>query len=211
MIRLFSYWRSSASYRVRIALNLKHLPYEIVPVHLVRGEQHGEYRQRNPQGLVPALEHDGLILIQSLAIIDYLDRQYPQPPLLPEDAAGRARVNALAQIVVAEVHPLNNIGVLNYLSEEMGATEAQKQAWYERWIARGFDALETLLQDQQTGEFCHGDAPTLADTCLVPQVYNARRFNCDLGPYPAILRVEANCLELKAFQDAVPERQPDFE
>ncbi|MBT8136863.1 MAG: maleylacetoacetate isomerase [Gammaproteobacteria bacterium] len=208
-LRLYTYWRSSSSYRVRIALNLKGLEYEQVPVHLARGEQHGVYRQLNPQGMVPALAHDGMLLIQSLAIIDYLEHAFPQPALLPEDAADRARVIALAQIVVAETQPLNNFGVLKYLAGEVGISEEQRQGWYEHWVARGFAAFEALLADPRSGEFCHGDKPTLADICLVPQVYNARRFNCDLEPYPGIRRIEERCLQLPAFDDAVPERQPD--
>lgn len=208
-LRLYTYWRSSSAYRVRIALNLKGLEYEQIPVHLRRGEQHGEYRQVNPQGLVPALDHDGILLIQSLAIIDYLDRVFPRPPLLPDDPAGRARVIALAQVVVAETQPLNNFGVLKFLESGLGASAEQKQAWYEHWIARGFAALESLLQDPRTGDYCHGGQPTLADICLVPQVYNARRFSCNLEPYPTIRRIEAKCLALPAFDGALPERQPD--
>lgn len=208
-LRLYTYWRSSAAFRVRIALELKGLAYQSVPVHLARGEQSGDYCSTNPQGLVPALEHDGLVVIQSLAIIEYLDRTFTGPRLLPGPAAERARVNALAQVVACDIHPLNNLRVLNYLSSELAVAERQKLDWYRHWVAQGFAALERLLDDRATGVFCHGDSPTLADACLVPQVYNARRFDCDLTPYPTIGRIDEVCREHEAFVRAAPENQPD--
>ena len=208
-IKLYTYWRSSAAYRVRIALHLKGVDHEQVPIHLARGEHRGDYRERNPQGLVPAIEHDGHILIQSLAIINYLERIFPQPALLPDEPVARARVSALAQIVAADMHPLNNLRVLQYLSSDLKVSDEQKQAWYEHWVAEGFSAIEALLQDRETGKFCHGNSPTLADVCLIPQIYNARRFECDLEHYPRIRRVEANCLALEAFDATRPELQPD--
>lgn len=208
-LRLYSYWRSSAAYRVRIALNLKGLDYQTVAVNLARGEHHGDYGEVNAQRLVPALDHDGHVLTQSLSIIDYIDNTFVGPRLVPGEGRARARVNALAQIVACDIHPLNNLRVLKYLVAELKVGESDKQRWYAQWIASGFAAFERNLQDQATGRFCHGDTPTLADACLVPQVYNARRFDCDMEPYPAIRRIEARCLEHEAFARAVPERQPD--
>lgn len=215
MLRLYSYWRSSSAYRVRIALNLKGLEHEIVPVHLLRdgGEQHRpEHLARNPQGLVPVLEHDDRRFIQSLAIVEYLDEFEPLPPLLPATPPGRARVRALAQLIAGEIQPLNNLRVLMYLKHELGADQAARDAWYRHWLATGFAALEALLSgDEATGRFCHGDAPGLADVCLLPQVYNAERYACDLRAYPVICRIAAACRELDAFERAAPERQPDAE
>lgn len=212
---LYSYFRSSASYRVRIALNLKGLAYETVPVHLTRGggeQLKPEFRGLNPQALVPMLQDDGRLLTQSLAIIEYLDEVHPQPPLLPKDAPGRARVRALAQAIACDLHPLNNLRVLNYLSGPMGIGNDAKQTWYCHWIAEGLGALEaTLAKDGQTGTFCHGDAPGLADCCLVPQMANVRRFKCDVSPYHILLRIEKNCQALEAFQRAAPDKQPDAE
>ena len=212
-MRLYSYWRSSSAYRVRIALNLKGLEYEIVPVHLVRdgGEQHGDaYRALNPQELVPSLEIDGTIITQSMAIIDYLEERWPQPPLLPADTAARARVRAMAQLIACEIQPLNNLRVLQDLAARFDADEAAVRGWYLRWLEIGFGALETSLAGAaETGDFCHGDRPGYADLFLVPQVYNARRFDCDLTPYPKIVRIETACNCLPAFRDAAPEYQPD--
>lgn len=212
-IALHSYWRSSAAYRVRIALALKGLNWRTAGVHLVRdgGEQHAAaYRRLNPQGLVPTLETNQHVLTQSLAIIEYLDECHPEPPLLPRGAAERARVRALAQIVACDIHPLNNLRVLKWLKEHLGADEGQRNQWYRHWIAEGFAALEALLGDNPAaGRYCHGDSPTLADLCLVPQVYNAIRYECDLEPYPAIRRINAACMELEAFRGAAPEAQPD--
>jgi maleylacetoacetate isomerase len=212
-LRLFSYWRSSAAYRVRIGLALKGLPYETVPVHLVRdgGEQHSAtYRETNPQELVPVLQHGNRLYRQSLAILEYLDETWPDTPLLPALARDRARVRALAQLVACDIHPLNNLRVLQYLEHEWNAPQPERDEWVRHWIALGFDAMEASLADHPaTGEFCEGDAPTLADCCLVPQLYNARRFGLDIGRWPTIARIEAACLALPAFDAARPERQPD--
>lgn len=210
---LYSYFRSSAAYRVRIALNLKGLAYRTLPVHLLRdgGEQHRPaYRAVNPAGLVPALEDRGHTLTQSLAILEYLEEQYPQTPLLPRGSADRARVRAIAQSIACEIHPLNNLRVLQYLSGTLGLGEEQKNAWYRHWVGEGLGAVERLLaDDRRTGAFCHGDRPTLADCCLVPQVFNARRFGCELDAMPTILAIVARCQSLEAFQRAAPEHQPD--
>ncbi|OEY65958.1 maleylacetoacetate isomerase [Marinobacter sp. X15-166B] len=212
MTTLYSYFRSSAAYRVRIALNLKGVEYDQASINLVKGEQRETANlRRNPQGLVPSLVTDqGDTLTQSLAICEYLDERYPRPALLPEDAPGRARVRALAQLIACEIHPLNNLRVLKYLVRELGVDEDGKLDWYRHWVAEGFSALEAMLSGGTGGgDFCHGDAPTLADICLVPQVYNAERFACDLTPYPAIRRITANCRALAAFAQAAPEAQPD--
>ena len=211
---LYTYYRSSAAYRVRIVLNLKGMPYTAVPVHLVKdGGQHrsAAYRARNPQALVPAFElEDGTVLTQSLAIMEYLDEVQPEPALLPADAIGRARVRALAQAIACDLHPVNNLRVLQYLSQQLGISAEQKDAWYRHWVATGLQGLEALLADHpSTGRFCHGDTPTLADCCLVPQLYNARRFQCPLDAYPTIRRIAAACETLPAFQQAAPEVQPD--
>jgi len=212
MTTLYGYFRSSAAYRVRIALNLKGLDYDQIPVNLVKGEQRGDdHLMRNPQGLVPSLVlDDSSVINQSLAICEYLDEVHPEPALLPINALERARVRALAQSVACEIHPLNNLRVLKYLVREMGADEAAKLAWYHHWIAEGFTALEaTLSNAPSSGDFCHGDTPTLADICLIPQVYNAERFECGLSAYPTIQRIAANCRSLPAFEKAAPEVQPD--
>ncbi|MGM0782599.1 MAG: maleylacetoacetate isomerase [Pseudomonadota bacterium] len=212
MTTLYGYFRSSAAYRVRIALNLKGLAYDQAAVNLVKGEQRTEANlARNPQGLVPSLvTDDGLALNQSLTICEYLDETHPEPPLLPADAEGRARVRALAQVVACEIHPLNNLKVLKYLVHELKIDDDAKLAWYRHWVAEGFDALEAMLsREAGSGDFCHGDTPTLADICLVPQVFNAERFECDLSAHPRIRRITANCRALPAFQRAAPEAQPD--
>ncbi|KMQ73279.1 maleylacetoacetate isomerase [Marinobacter subterrani] len=211
-MKLYGYYRSSTSYRVRIALNLKELDYRQQPVNLLRGEHRGgPYRQLNPQGLVPALETDeGERLTQSLAICEYLEERYPEPSLLPANAADRARVRALVGLLAIEIHPLNNLRVLKYLTGEMGIDEETKLGWYRHWIAEGFEALEAMLAgDPRTGRYCHGDQPGLADACLVPQVYNAERFGCDLESYPTIRRIHAACNELPSFARAHPAEQPD--
>jgi maleylacetoacetate isomerase len=217
-MKLHGYFRSSAAFRVRIALNLKKLDYASVSVHLRRGDQRNrEFLGVNPQGLVPALEdpalgENGQTLIQSLPIIEYLDETYPEPPLLPRDAAGRARVRGLAAIVACDIHPLNNLRVLRYLHRTLGQDEAALAAWYNHWIAEGFGATEALLAaDGRTGRFCHGDTPGLADIALVPQVVNAERYRLDLAPYPIITRIFEACMKLDAFAAAHPQRQPDFE
>jgi maleylacetoacetate isomerase/maleylpyruvate isomerase len=214
-MKLYTYFRSSAAYRVRIALKLKGLDYEAVPVHLVRGG--GEHRQPaylgiNPAALVPALVDDDHVLTQSLAIIEYLDEIHPAPALLPGSAAERARIRALAQAIACDLHPINNLRVLQYLTREFGADDAQKNAWYRHWIGTGLGAVEAMLAgDARTGACCHGDTPTLADCCLVPQVFNARRFGCDLGAMPTVVRIAEHCATFDAFRRAAPENQPDAE
>jgi maleylpyruvate isomerase len=214
-MKLYTYFRSSAAYRVRIALNLKGLPYEASPVHLLRngGEQLSDaYRAVNPAMLLPTLGDEGNVIGQSLAIIEYLEETRPQTPLLPADAAGRARVRALALTVAADTHPLGNLRVLKYLKGEMALSEEVKLEWQQHWLRAGMATLETLLaNDPQTGRYCHGDTPTLADCCLVPQVFGAQRFGVDLAPYPTIMRIHANCAALPAFQSAHPSQQPDAE
>ena len=214
-IVLHDYYRSSAAYRVRIALNLKGVaPDERTFVHLRMGGQRAQdYLALNPQGLVPALALDeGAVLTQSLAIVEYLDETHPEPPLLPADPIGRARVRAIALSIACDIHPLDNLRVLNYLIGTLGVAREQKDGWYRYWIDVGFEALEkALARDRATGRFCHGDAPTLADVCLVPQMANARRFSIDLAPYPTLRRIEAACNALPAFADAAPARQPDAE
>ncbi len=212
-MKLYGYFRSSAAFRVRIALNLKKLDHENAFIHLRRGDQtRPDFRGVNPQGLVPALEIGDQMLIQSLAIIEYLDETYPEPPLLPRDANGRARVRALAAIVACDIHPLNNLRVLRYLHGPLGHDEKAIELWYNHWIASGFDALERLLADDpRAGAFCHGNTPGLADIALVPQVYNAHRYPLDLTVYPTIMRIYQNCKALDAFAAADPDHQPDRE
>ena len=210
-MELYGYWRSSAAYRVRIALKLKGLDVRHRPVNLREGEHRGTaYRKLNPQGRVPALVDEGAVYTQSIAILEYLEERYPEPPLLPPDPQGRARVRALMQLVASDIHPVNNLSVLQYLVRELGADEEQKIAWYRHWVYEGFDALEAMLAgDSRTGRFCHGQSPGMADLCLVPQVYNARRFECDLSGYPTITRIDAACMALDAFKGAEPEAQED--
>ena len=214
-VELYDYFRSSAAYRVRIALNLKGVvPDERTFVHLRMGNQRAQdYLALNPQGLVPALALDhGLVLTQSLAIIEYLDETHPDPPLLPVAPPSRARVRAIALAIACEIHPLNNLRVLNYLIGTLGVAREQKDGWYKYWVDVGFEALEKkLAQERETGVFCHGNEPTLADVCLVPQLANARRFKIDLAPYPTLLRIDATCRALPEFAGAAPELQPDAE
>ena len=213
-IKLYTYWRSSAAYRVRIALNLKGLNYEQKPVHLVRDgglQNRPEYRAVNPLGLVPALVHGERVIVQSLAICEYLEESFDALPLLPADPADRARVRGLVQTVCSEVQPLNNLSVMQFLKGDMGLGDQDYGKWYAHWIERGFRAIETWLGDDQSGAFCHGDAPTLADCFLVPQVYNAERFECELAPYPRIRAITARCRALDAFARATPENQADAE
>lgn len=214
-MKLYTYFRSSAAYRVRIALNLKGIAYDAAPVHLLRdgGEQLSDaYRAINPAMLLPALEDDGNVIGQSLAIIEYLEETQPQTPLLPSDPAGRARVRALALTVAADTHPLGNLRVLKYLTGELAVPDDVKLAWQQHWLRTGMSALEALLaNDPRTGRYSHGDTPTLADCCLVPQVFSAQRFGVDLAPYPTIARIHAACNELPAFQQAHPAQQPDAE
>lgn len=210
---LYSYWRSSAAYRVRIGLNLKRLAYEIAPVHLLRdgGEQHSPgYRRANPQQLVPVLQHGDRMLRQSLAILEYLDEVWPEPALLPATARGRQRARALAQLIACDIHPLGNLRVLQYFEREWNVPQPERDEWSRHWMSEGFPALESLLAgDPATGTFCDGDMPGIADCCLIPQLYNARRFGLDLAPYPTLLRIESACLALPAFDAARPEQQPD--
>jgi len=212
-LRLYSYWRSSAAYRVRIALNLKALNYQLTPVHLVRdgGEQHGEaFRKVNPQGLVPTLQHGQRLIQQSVTIIEYLDETFAEHPLLPSLARDRARVRGMAQLIACDMHPLGNLRVLQYLEREFKATPEQREAWVRHWLTLGFQAIETLLAENSTsGDFCEGDQPGLADCLLVPQMYNARRFGLDLAPFPTVSRIDAACMALDAFKKAAPEAQPD--
>ena len=212
-MKLYTYFRSSAAYRVRIALALKGLGYDAARVHLMKGEQYGaEYSAINPQNLVPVLEDEGQRLYQSLAILQYIDETWPQPPLQPADRFGRARVRSLALLIACEIHPLNNPRVLNYLTGKLGVTEEQKLEWYHHWIKLGFAALEKRLAGEpQTGRYCHGDTPGFADCVLVPQMANAVRFKVDLAEFPTIRRINAACLELEAFKQAAPENQPDAE
>ncbi|MDO4709474.1 MAG: maleylacetoacetate isomerase [Pseudomonadota bacterium] len=210
---LYSYWRSSAAYRVRIGLNLKSLPYTQKHVHLLRdgGEQRtAAYRALNPQALVPTLQHGNVVLSQSLAILEYLDDIHPEPALLPKDAAGRARVRALAQLVACDIHPLNNLRVGQYLKAEYALAQTAVEDWMRHWMHEGFTAMQTALaQSPATGAFCHGDTPTLADICLIPQLYNAHRFGLDMAAYPTLSAIENRCLALPAFAAARPENQPD--
>ena len=212
-LTLYGYWRSSAAYRVRIALNLKGLAWESRPVHLLKqgGEQHrAEYRAHNPQELVPCLLDGEQTITQSMAIVEYLEETRPTPPLLPVEAMARARVRALAQAVACDIHPLNNLRVLQYLENPLGIDEDRRELWVRHWIALGFAALETMLAgNPETGLCCHGDEPTLADVCLIPQVYNALRFHLPLESYPTIQRIHAHCNTLEAFQASAPERQSD--
>jgi maleylpyruvate isomerase len=215
MLKLYSYFRSSASYRVRIALELKGLSYDYVPVHLLKegGEQlKPEFRAVNPDGLVPALADGEHVLQQSLAIVEYLDEIHPEPKLLPGTALERAYVRGLAQEIACEIHPLNNLRVLKYLKHTVGVTDEVKDAWYRHWIELGFASLQANLErGGHAGRFCLGDTPTLADICLVPQVFNAQRFDIDVSAYPNVARINANCIELPAFQRAHPSQQPDAE
>lgn len=218
-MKLYSYFRSSASYRVRIALNLKGLSYETVPVHLLRngGEQlAAEYRKFNPDGLVPALVDetlgDAAALRQSLAIIEYLEEIHPEPALLPKMAVDRAYVRGVALSIACDIHPLNNLRVLRYLVRDLKVSEEDKDKWYRHWCEQGLAAIETSLAvDARVGEFCYGDAPGLADCCLIPQIANAQRLHCDLSSMPTIMRINQNCLALAAFADAAPGKQPDAE
>ena len=212
-MRLYSFSRSSAAYRVRIALALKGLPYDYVSVNLAKGAQYQpEYSAINPQNLVPVLDEGGHLLYQSLSIMQYLDETHPQPPLLPPDALGRARVRSLALLIACEIHPLNNPRVLNYLTGKLGISEEQKLEWYHHWVKTGFTPLEKrLATEAQTGRFCHGDAPGFADCVLVPQVANANRFKVDLAAFPTIRRINEECVKLDAFQRAAPQNQPDGE
>ncbi len=210
-MELYSYFRSSASFRVRIALALKGLAYDYVPVHLVKSEQlKAPFNTLSPTQLVPLLKDGDALISQSIAIIEYLDETHPQPPLLPADALGRARVRALSLDVACEIHPLNNLRVLRYLTREMKLGEDDKNRWYRHWVETGLEALERQLADSPaTGRFCHGDAPTMADVLLVPQIFNAQRMECRLDHVPTVMRVFAECMKLDAFAAAQPSACPD--
>lgn len=211
-MKLYSYFRSSAAYRVRIALALKGLAFDIVPVHLVNngGEQKSpDYTAINPQQLLPSFETDeGEIITQSLAILEFLEENYPQVSLLPTDKIARAKVRALCQIIACDIHPIDNLRVLKYLKNTLEVTEEQKNAWYQHWVYEGFNAIEKLLPDNP--KFCFGVSPTLADCCLIPQVYNAIRFECDMTNYPKIWQIYQHCNTLPSFIEASPEQQVDF-
>ena len=211
-MQLYNYFRSSASFRVRIALNLKGLAYDYVPVHLAKGVQkQPEFAALTAEGLVPLLElDDGQRLSQSMAIIEYLDETHPQPALLPANAAGRARVRALSQIVACEIHPLNNLRVLKYLVNDLKASDDAKNDWYKHWVRLGLQSYEARLAERP-GTYSHGDTPTLADCCLVPQIFNAQRFDCDLSGLPRTMAVFDACMQLNAFQKAQPSACPDAE
>ncbi len=210
-MQLYDYYRSSAAYRVRIALNLKNIPYRATAINLRTGDQSGEsYRAVNPQGRVPSLDTDGAVLNQSLAIIEYLEETSPEPPLLPSDALGRARVRSIANMVACDIHPIQNLAVLDYLRKAFSTGEPEVAGWAQNWISLGFDAIEvTLAGHPATGRFCHGDTPGLADICIVPQVFNARRFECPLDAYPTLMRVFDECIKIDAFDAAQPSKQPD--
>jgi maleylacetoacetate isomerase len=212
---LYGYFRSSAAFRVRIALNLKGIAPELRFVHLLRGggEQHStEFKTLNPQGLIPALMHNGRVITQSLAICEYLDEIAPEPPLLPRDALSRARVRGIAYAIACDIHPVNNLRVNQYLKRTFHADAEAQTAWQQHWMTEGFQALETMLANSpQTGRFCHGDRPSLADICLIPQLANARRVKLDLAPYPTLVGIEAASLTHPAFEAALPANQPDAE
>lgn len=210
---LHTYYRSSASFRVRIALNLKGISYAPVHVHLRHGEQRDEaFRAINPHGLIPVLTDKGAVISQSLAIIEYLDETHPDPPFLPVGAVDRAHVRGLAQMIACDIHPIDNLRVLNYLRANLGADDAAVGAWYNHWIATGFAGMEAILAtDPRTGRFCFGDTPGLADILLVPQVVNAGNYRLDMAPYPTIRRIFDGCMTLDAFASAHPSRQPDAE
>jgi len=210
-MKLYTYFRSSAAFRVRIALNLKGLAYETAFIHLAKGEHRAPaYGAINPQSLLPTLEDGGRLLTQSLAIIEYLEETHPQPPLLPKDPLARARVRSLAMLIACEIHPVNNLRVLTHLKRALGQSEEQVNAWYRHWIADGLAKFEAdLARGKDGGRFCHGDQPGMADCCLVPQIFNAQRYQCDTAPFPATMRTLAECMKLEAFDRAQPSKQPD--
>ena len=213
MTTLYSYWRSTAAYRVRIALNLKGIDYDVVSVDLKPGiaaHRAPDYAAKNPQRLVPFFEDDKVAIGQSIAILEYLEERYPEPALLPDDAQRRGEVRSLCQHIACDVHPLNNIAVLLYLSQELGASNAQRDGWYAHWIYRAFDSIEPIIAAHD-GPFVFGERLTMAETCLIPQVFNARRFNVPLDNYPGIVRTTDYCNQLPAFEQARPEKQPDAE
>ncbi|MEO0883902.1 MAG: maleylacetoacetate isomerase [Pseudomonadota bacterium] len=211
-LKLYSYWRSSAAYRLRIALALKGLEYETVAVNIAPAASEqvtGEFRQINPQMRVPVLEAEGIRMAQSMAILEWIEETYPAPPLLPDNAVARQQVRAFADVIACDVHPLNNLSVLQALRQDLGADDAAVATWYADWIRRGFTALESVAIANADNAFLFGSSPGLAEVCLIPQIYNARRFGLDLGPYPRLVAVDTACLALPAFQKAGPENQPD--
>lgn len=211
MIKIYGYFRSSAAFRLRIALNLKKITYDTVLVNLSTGDHlSDDFRKINPQGRVPALVVNDTIFTQSLAIMEYLEETYPTPAILPDGAVARCQVRAVANIIACDIHPLNNLAILKYLSSSLSASDEQKQDWYKHWVSEGFSAVETLLKDSLSiGGFCYGNTPGLADICLVPQVFNAQRFGCDLSVYPNIERIFGACMEIEAFDLAQPSKQPE--
>jgi maleylpyruvate isomerase len=215
MLKLYNYYRSSASFRVRIALNFKGLNYDYVPVHLTKGggqQFASEFKSLNADALIPVLDDDGRVLTQSLAIIEYLDETHPEPPLLPASPVDRAYVRGFALTIACEIHPLNNLRVLRYLVKELGASEDSKNTWYRHWVEQGLAALETrVVSERRSGRHVLGDQVGLADVVLVPQVFNAKRFDCRLDHVPTLMRIFDHCMELPAFADAQPSRQPDAE
>ena len=215
MIKLYGYWRSTAAYRVRLALNIKQISYSQESVHLVKdgGEQHQpEYQSLNPQGLVPTIVDDGVVIGQSLAILEYLEEKYPQRSLLPPDPSKRAIVRQLSQIIACDLHPLNNLRVLKYLSNEMKIDNEEKTKWYHHWLDLGFKAFNDLLiKNGSDDTYCFGGELSMADVCLIPQIFNANRFGFSMGAYPRLEQINHNCLKLTRFQDAIPENQPDAE
>lgn len=207
-MRLYDYWRSTAAYRVRIALHMKGLEFEQMPIDLRAGGQRSqEYLAVNPQGLIPYFIDGDLAIGQSLAIIDYLEETHPEPAVLPADPKARARVRAIAQIIASDIHPLNNLRILRYLERDLGHDQLKRLIWYHRWLADGFKAIEVTIKDT-AGDFCFGDEPTLADICLIPQVYNAKRYEVDLGPFPTIRTINDHCQDIEAFAKAAPQHQP---
>ena len=210
-MKIYGYFRSSAAFRLRIAMNFKGLSADHNLINLQAGDHLSDaFRRINPQGRVPAIDIEGDILTQSLAIIEYLEEVYPAPPLFPSDTLGKAKVRGVAGLIACDIHPLNNLAVLNYLRDQLAADEDARGAWYQHWVKEGFDGLELILRGNiETGRFCFGDSPTVADICLVPQVVNAQRFNCNLGCYPTISRIFEECMGLKEFADAHPLNQPE--